>query len=85
MPDQSFSLARIGDCGEGQPAVKNERGIAQGTIKLIAMLESPTALLLAREIATASPRMAGLTLGMEDYTTAMGTTPNLDLLRPAFY
>ena len=83
MPDQSFSSARIGDCGEGQPAVKNERGIAQGTIKLVAVLESPTALLLAREIAAASPRMAGLTLGMEDYATAMGTTPNADLLRPA--
>ena len=49
------------------------------------MLESPTALLLAREIATAPPRMAGLTLGMEDYATAMGTTPNADLLRPACY
>ena len=29
--------------------------------------------------------MAGLTLGMEDYATTMGTTPNADLLRPACY
>ena len=65
--------------------METERGIAPGTIRLIAMLESPAALLLAREIATASPRMAGLTLGMEDYATTMGTTPNADLLRPACY
>ena len=65
--------------------LETERGIAPGTIRLIAMLESPAALLLAREIATASPRTAGLTLGMEDYATAMGTTPNADLLRPACY
>ena len=62
-----------------------ERGIAPGTVRLIAMLESPTALIRANEIAAASPRMAGLTLGMEDYATAMGATPNADLLRPACY
>ena len=65
--------------------LETERGIAPGTIRLISMLESPAALLIAREIATASPRMAGLTLGMEDYATTMGTTPNADLLRPACY
>ena len=63
--------------------LEKEREIAPGTVRLVAMLESPAALLRAREIATASPRMAGLTLGMEDYATAMGTTPNADLLRPA--
>ena len=65
--------------------LETERGIAPGAVRLIAMLESPAALLLAREIATASPRMAGLTLGMEDYATTMGTTPNAELLRPACY
>ena len=65
--------------------LEKEREIAPGTVRLVAMLESPAALLRAREIATASPRMAGLTLGMEDYATAMGTTPNADLLRPACY
>ena len=65
--------------------LEKEREIAPGTVRLVAMLESPAAMLRAREIATASPRMAGLTLGMEDYATAMGTTPNADLLRPACY
>ncbi len=65
--------------------LETERGIAPGAVRLIAMLESPAAFLLTREIATASPRMAGLTLDMEDYATAMGTTPNADLHRPACY
>lgn len=56
--------------------LEKERGIAPGTIRLIAMPESPAALLLAREIATASQRTAGLALGIEDYATAIGSTPN---------
>ena len=75
-------VRRVADCVSQLEA---ERGIAPGTVRLIAMLESPTALIRANEIAAASPRMAGLTLGMEDYATAMGATPNADLLRPACY
>ena len=60
-----------------------ERGLPVGGIKLIAMLESPGAVLRAESIARASPRMAGLTLGVEDYATAMGTSATDTLLRPA--
>ena len=60
-----------------------ERGLPVGGIKLIAMLESPGSVLRAESIARASSRMAGLTLGVEDYATAMGTSANDTLLRPA--
>lgn len=59
------------------------RGLPLGGIKLIAMLESPGAVQRAESIARASPRMAGLTLGVEDYATAMGATASDTLLRPA--
>ena len=60
-----------------------ERGLPTGRIRFIAMLESPGAVLRAESIALASPRMAGLTLGVEDYATAMGSSASDTLLRPA--
>lgn len=59
------------------------RGLPPGGITLIAMLESALAVSRATEIAHASPRLAGLTLGVEDYATSMGVAATPDLLRPA--
>lgn len=63
--------------------LETERGLAAGSIKLIAMVESADALLQSADIARASSRLTGLTLGVEDYATSMGTAANADLLRPA--
>lgn len=52
-----------------------ERGIAVGTVKLVPMIETPAALELAFEIASAVPRVVGLTLGSEDFATACGMQP----------
>jgi citrate lyase subunit beta/citryl-CoA lyase len=60
-----------------------ERNLPPGGIKLIAMLESPVAVLQAEKIAKASSRMRALTLGVEDYATEMGTQASDTLLRPA--
>ncbi len=49
-----------------------ERNIAPGTTQLIAMIETPDALLQAREIATASPRLVGLMVGTEDLAQSAG-------------
>ncbi|WP_136442824.1 HpcH/HpaI aldolase/citrate lyase family protein [Pacificoceanicola onchidii] len=65
--------------------LERERGLPEGGIALIAMLESPAAVLNAPDIARSSPRMAALTLGVEDYATAMGTEPSDALLQPAGY
>lgn len=60
-----------------------ERGLVPGGIRLIAMLESPAAVLRAESIARASQRTMALTLGVEDYATGMGVAATGDVLRPA--
>lgn len=62
-----------------------ERGLAALSIRLIAMLESPKAVEDASAIALSSSRLAGLTIGVEDYATAMGVEANTALLRAAAF
>lgn len=63
--------------------LEQARGLEVGAISLIGMLEDPGAVIEVAGIAAASPRMAGLTLGVEDYATEMGTSATDSLLRPA--
>jgi citrate lyase subunit beta/citryl-CoA lyase len=65
--------------------LERDRGLNGPTPSLIAMLESPAAVENAQAIAQASPRMAGLTLGVEDYATEMGVAANDTLLRTAAF
>ena len=65
--------------------LERDRGLNGPTPSLIAMLESPGAVENAQAIAQASPRMAGLTLGVEDYATEMGMAANDTLLRTAAF
>ena len=65
--------------------LERDRGLNGPTPSLIAMLESPGAVENAQAIAQASPRMAGLTLGVEDYATEMGVAANDTLLRTAAF
>ncbi len=65
--------------------LERERGLPLGSIRLIAMLESAEAVAQAVSMAKASPRLAGLTLGVEDYATSMGVAAAPDVLRPAVY
>lgn len=60
-----------------------ERGLVIGSISLVAILESPRAVLNAQAIAAASPRLVGLALGVEDYATAMEGDTVAALLEPA--
>ena len=65
------------------------RGLPEGSIALVPMIESPRALLLAREIALESPRVVGLAFGGEDYKQvvrapiAEGTAPAVAYARAA--
>jgi len=61
------------------------RGLAVGGIKLIAMIESADAMVQAPQIAAASPRLVGMTLGVEDFATSMGVQATPDVLRPAAF
>lgn len=65
--------------------LEEQRGLPAGEIKLVAMIESAAALERATDIAEASPRMIGMTLGVEDYATSMGVSAAPDLLRPAVF
>jgi len=52
--------------------LEKHAGLEKGTIKFLAILESPLGVLRAYDIATSSPRMLGLTFGAEDFCVGMG-------------
>jgi len=57
-----------------------ERMLGASTVKLVAMLESPAAVLDAAAIARAGTRLAGLVFGSEDYCGALGIASDAALL-----
>jgi citrate lyase subunit beta/citryl-CoA lyase len=57
-----------------------KRGLPDRAIRFMALIESPAALLRAAEIARATPRTISLSLGAEDYATAIGGKPTEDVL-----
>jgi citrate lyase subunit beta/citryl-CoA lyase len=52
-----------------------ERGMAPGSTKLIAMIETADAFFQMREIARADPRVVAMTLGAEDFALSVGMMP----------
>lgn len=57
-----------------------KRGLPEGGIRFMALVESPAAVLQAYAIAKATPRTVAMSLGAEDYATAVGGKPSEDLL-----
>jgi len=55
-----------------------ERGMAIGTTKMLAMVETCSAFFRLAEIAKASRRLVGLNLGAEDFATAAGMLPEAE-------
>jgi citrate lyase subunit beta/citryl-CoA lyase len=55
-----------------------ERGMAPGTTKMLAMVETCSAFFRINEIANASPRLVALNLGAEDFATAAGMLPEAE-------
>jgi len=60
--------------------LEQRRGLPEGGIAFVALIEAPGPLLRAAEIARATPRLVGLTLGAEDYATAIGGKPVEEVL-----
>ncbi len=56
-------------------AVRRHAGPSADPIDIVALIETPLALLRLESIATAHPWLAGLGFGAEDYATAMGVDP----------
>jgi citrate lyase subunit beta/citryl-CoA lyase len=57
-----------------------ERGVAPGTTRLIAMVETAAAFFQIAEIARAHPRLCALNLGAEDFATSAGISPDAGAL-----
>jgi citrate lyase subunit beta / citryl-CoA lyase len=58
--------------------VEAERGMAPGTTRLIAMVETAAAFFRIAEIARAHPRLCGLNLGAEDFALSAGILPEAE-------
>jgi citrate lyase subunit beta/citryl-CoA lyase len=57
-----------------------ERGMASGSTRLIAMVETAAAFFHIAEIARAHPRLCALNLGAEDFATSTGILPDAEAL-----
>jgi citrate lyase subunit beta/citryl-CoA lyase len=56
------------------------RGLPEGRIRFMGLIEAPGPLAQAHEIARATPRLMALSLGAEDYATAIGGKPTEEVL-----
>jgi citrate lyase subunit beta/citryl-CoA lyase len=70
------ALAALGEFLDGI-----ERAIGRAPMLLVPMIEDPGAVLDARAIAGATPRVFGLATGGEDLATALGAEPTPEVLR----
>jgi len=61
-------------------ASEREAGLPERQIGLIALIETPAALLKVAEIAKASPRLSALAFGTEDFSTECGFAPTSENL-----
>jgi citrate lyase subunit beta / citryl-CoA lyase len=60
--------------------VETKNGMAPGTTRLIAMVETPAAFFRIAEIARAHPRLCALNLGAEDFASSAGIQPDSEAL-----
>ena len=60
--------------------LETARGLPPGRIWFIGLIEAPGPLARAHEIARSTPRLAGISLGAEDYATAIGAKPTEDTM-----
>jgi citrate lyase subunit beta/citryl-CoA lyase len=56
--------------------LESARGLSQGHTRLIAMIESPAAFFQMADIAAASPRLAAMNIGGEDFALEAGMEPS---------
>ena len=66
------------DCEELIAAVEKKAGLAAGSTKMMAAVESAAGVLNAKEIALASTRLTGIAIGAEDYVTDLRTSRSAD-------
>jgi citrate lyase subunit beta / citryl-CoA lyase len=59
-------------------ALERARGLTPGHVRLSLAVETPRGLLAVEEIATASDRIATMSIGVEDYCLELGVEPSAD-------
>jgi len=69
------SPEHLGVIAELLDTLEAERGLPPGHTRLVALIETADAYFRVREIATATPRLDALSLGAEDFATALGMEP----------
>ena len=69
------SPEHLGVIAELLDTLEAERGLPQGHTRLVALVETADAYFRVREIAKATPRLDALSLGAEDFATALGMEP----------
>ncbi len=80
VPDPGYVCA----VSEILEELEAERGLDLGHTRLVVMIETPQAYFQAREIASASSRVVGMTLGQEDFALETGMLPEPEgLFTPA--
>lgn len=72
------SPAQVAEIAARVDRLERERGIAAGHVRFSLVIESPRGLLRVEEIAAASPRTAGMSVGPEDYCLMLGVEPSAD-------
>jgi citrate lyase subunit beta/citryl-CoA lyase len=75
--DSAEHVRLIAEIVEG---VEAERGVAPGTTRLTAMVETAAAFFRIADIARAHPRLCALNLGAEDFATSAGISPDAETL-----
>jgi len=69
------SPEHLGVIAELLDTLEAERGLPPGHTRLVALIETADAYFRVREIATATPRLDAISLGAEDFATALGMEP----------
>ena len=69
------SPEHLGVIAELLDTLEAERGLKNGHTRLVALVETADAYFRMREIAKATPRLDALSLGAEDFATALGMEP----------
>jgi citrate lyase subunit beta / citryl-CoA lyase len=69
------SPEHLGVIAELLDSLEAERGLKSGHTRLVALVETADAYFRMREIAKATPRLDALSLGAEDFATALGMEP----------
>lgn len=72
------SATQIHEIAERVDRLERARGLRPGTIWFSLALETPRGVLAARELATASPRVRSMSVGVEDYCLALGVEPSAE-------